>query len=431
MHLGKFGLPHHRKGTAAAAGGGEATTPAATSSAFGDASATTTSTTRVSSGSGGVGAHHPPFGGTLLDALIDKKGEKHTIPPFLEASFVYIEERALNTEGLFREPGSKTDMQDLVAKINAHRPVQISDVKNPHTVAGLIKSYFRELKEPLIPFRLYEPILRTVTKAPGGGMRLDTRQLRTLLSSMPTENSVVMKRLLGFLKCISQHSDANKMTAANLGMFFGPALLRYEDVGDLGRLVTNASEVNFLGEQLILFPDHEQLFVQPVAEEDAPSAKALRKKKKEGQPKKKKTKAPKGEPQDKERVVVDNKATMALAERSMEQLGALETTDVTASSFAVWLVLDLPKGQCDKATSWPEYDEQADLYIVGDQIHLYPDTHPFVAVFISEVYAVSDSSRYFYIVLGTPSSNRTLHITLLHHTRGRIQNGHNIWNQGG
>ena len=54
------------------------------------------------------------------------------------------------------------------------------------------------------------------------------------------------------------------------------------------------------------------------------------------------------------------------------------------------------------ATSWPDYDEQGDLYVVnGKELYIYPDRAAFIQVYLSEIFAVADSSRYFYLNCGT------------------------------
>lgn len=64
--------------------------------------------------------------------------------------------------------------------------------------------------------------------------------LRVLLHMLPPENVAVLKRLLPFLKQLSQHSEKNKMTTANLALMFGPSILRPKD-GDIGKVVQNSA----------------------------------------------------------------------------------------------------------------------------------------------------------------------------------------------
>jgi len=71
---------------------------------------------------------------------------------------------ALDTVGIFREPGSKVEIAELVSKINALEDIKFGQkVKNFFTVADMIKLYLRQLKEPLITTDLFESFKGTVS----------------------------------------------------------------------------------------------------------------------------------------------------------------------------------------------------------------------------------------------------------------------------
>ena len=74
---------------------------------------------------------------------------------------------ALDQQGIFREPGSKVDIQELVSKINAREDIKFGQgqkFSNFYTVADMIKLYLRQLKEPLIPFELYDSFFQAVNR---------------------------------------------------------------------------------------------------------------------------------------------------------------------------------------------------------------------------------------------------------------------------
>jgi hypothetical protein len=61
----------------------------------------------------------------------------------------------LNEEGLFRIPGSTSKVKKLKSAFDAGI-VDIEEyARDPHTVAGALKSYLRELPEPLLTYNLY------------------------------------------------------------------------------------------------------------------------------------------------------------------------------------------------------------------------------------------------------------------------------------
>lgn len=57
----------------------------------------------------------------------------------------------LEEEGLYRIPGSTSKVNQLKAQFNARQPVDFEEAAaDVHSVAGLLKLYFRELPEPLL-----------------------------------------------------------------------------------------------------------------------------------------------------------------------------------------------------------------------------------------------------------------------------------------
>lgn len=66
----------------------------------------------------------------------------------------------IREEGLFRIPGSSSKVKMLKSAFDAGIISKIIDIdeyaRDPHTVAGTLKSYLRELPEPLLTYQLYE-----------------------------------------------------------------------------------------------------------------------------------------------------------------------------------------------------------------------------------------------------------------------------------
>jgi hypothetical protein len=69
---------------------------------------------------------------------------------------------ALETEGLFRRSASVQLVKDLQSKYNQGQPVDFhGDV---HLAAVLLKTFLRELEEPLMTFDLYDEITQFQSK---------------------------------------------------------------------------------------------------------------------------------------------------------------------------------------------------------------------------------------------------------------------------
>jgi hypothetical protein len=127
--------------------------------------------------------------------------------------------------GIFRVPGSHSEINKIKEKLDKGDLVDFSDpnvCKTPHTVAAVLKLYFRELKEPLLTYELYDVFLALNT-IDVEEVRLST--LKRVVGFLPPSNLLFLMYLVRFLRKISLNSDVNKMGAANLAMVFAPNLL--------------------------------------------------------------------------------------------------------------------------------------------------------------------------------------------------------------
>lgn len=69
----------------------------------------------------------------------------------------------IDTEGLFRRSGSYAVINDMKRRVNAGENVDFTDV-DTHAIAGLLKSFLRDLTEPLLTFELYDEITNFLGK---------------------------------------------------------------------------------------------------------------------------------------------------------------------------------------------------------------------------------------------------------------------------
>ncbi|KAL8747069.1 MAG: hypothetical protein Q9190_001008 [Brigantiaea leucoxantha] len=102
-----------------------------------------------------------------------------------------------------------------------------------HTAAGLIKTWYRELKEPIFPTDCYQALVKFYgnLEEPLGAERL-VEMLRldsdwTILSM--TARKILTTHLLPLLHRVAECMDWNQMTPYNLAVCFAPALLRGPD----------------------------------------------------------------------------------------------------------------------------------------------------------------------------------------------------------
>ncbi|XP_039748783.1 rho GTPase-activating protein 39 isoform X1 [Pararge aegeria] len=123
------------------------------------------------------------------------------------------------TEGIFRVSADVDEVNALKAKIDNWELPDASMLTDAHAPASLLKLWYRELYEPLIPDALYGACV-----AAGCDFAACTRALQRL----PSLNRLVLTYLISFLQQFSAPEvvSQTKMDSANLAMVFAPNCLR-------------------------------------------------------------------------------------------------------------------------------------------------------------------------------------------------------------
>ncbi|XP_076856469.1 bargin isoform X2 [Brachyhypopomus gauderio] len=128
----------------------------------------------------------------------------------------------LQEEGLFRLAAATSVVRKLKFSLDSGAVDQMEFNVDPHAVAGALKSYLRELPEPLMTFELYSDWFRAA-----GEKELQDKldQLRAALIKLPPENYNNLRYLIQFLACLSEQQSVNKMSPSNIAIVLGPNLL--------------------------------------------------------------------------------------------------------------------------------------------------------------------------------------------------------------
>jgi len=109
----------------------------------------------------------------------------------------------------------------LKQKVNGGSDVDFKDV-DTHVIAGLLKTFLRDLEEPLLTYDLYDEIT-SFLEYPKEERSRNVKQM--LREKLPIENYELFKYLIEFLVKVMECKDLNKMTASNLAIVFGPNLV--------------------------------------------------------------------------------------------------------------------------------------------------------------------------------------------------------------
>ncbi|XP_053309601.1 rho GTPase-activating protein 39-like isoform X2 [Spea bombifrons] len=121
------------------------------------------------------------------------------------------------TEGIFRVPGDIDEVNALKVQVEQWRiPENLSD---PTIPASLLKLWYRELEEPLIPQQFYKQCISNYEN-PDAAV--------AVVQQLPELNRLVLCYLIHFLQIFSQPSKVGttKMDVNNLAMVMAPNCLR-------------------------------------------------------------------------------------------------------------------------------------------------------------------------------------------------------------
>ncbi|XP_032356844.1 rho GTPase-activating protein 11A isoform X2 [Etheostoma spectabile] len=168
-------------------------------------------------------SNSPKVFGVSLESLPYYNMECGSVPSFLvDACMILLAH--VDTEGLFRKSGSVIRLKALRAKLDAGE--ECLSTALPCDVAGLVKQFFRELPEPVLPTELQETFLKA--------QQLPTMEDRTsatmLLSCvLPDKNLSTLRHFFDFLNNVSKRSAENKMDSSNLSVILAPNILHAGD----------------------------------------------------------------------------------------------------------------------------------------------------------------------------------------------------------
>ncbi|XP_050191295.1 rho GTPase-activating protein 11A isoform X2 [Myiozetetes cayanensis] len=139
------------------------------------------------------------------------------IPSFLVETCEYLEEH-VHTEGLFRKSGSLVRLKALKSKLDQGENCLSAAL--PCDVAGLLKQFFRELPEPILPPHLQEGLVKA--QQLGNERKTATVLLSCLMADRIIET---LRYFFNFLRTVSLRSNENRMDSSNLAVIFAPNLL--------------------------------------------------------------------------------------------------------------------------------------------------------------------------------------------------------------
>ncbi|XP_051556356.1 rho GTPase-activating protein 29-like isoform X2 [Myxocyprinus asiaticus] len=173
------------------------------------------------------------------------KNSPDGIPFIIKKCTSEIESRALYIKGIYRVNGAKSRVEKLCQAFeNGKDLVELSDL-HPHDISNVLKLYLRQLPEPLILYRYYNDVIGLAketqnmdeTDSPKGKssgeqlcLSIELKRvifkIRDLLRQLPAAHYKTLQFLIAHLHRVTEQAEENKMTSSNLGIIFGPTLIK-------------------------------------------------------------------------------------------------------------------------------------------------------------------------------------------------------------
>ncbi|XP_062859230.1 rho GTPase-activating protein 17a isoform X2 [Trichomycterus rosablanca] len=177
-----------------------------------------------------------PAFGTGLDEHLKRSGREIALP--IEACVMMLLETGMKEEGLFRITAGASKLKKLKAALDCSTSQLEEFYSDPHAVAGALKSYLRELPEPLMTFQLYDEWIQA-SNISDPDKRLQA--LWVTCDQLPKNNKANFRYLVKFLAKLAQDSEINKMTPSNIAIVLGPNLLWPKMEGSLAEMAAATS----------------------------------------------------------------------------------------------------------------------------------------------------------------------------------------------
>ena len=165
-----------------------------------------------------------PVFGTPLDEHLRVTNRKISL--VLEECVKYLRDyNYLDTEGLLRKTGGTAKTKHLKASLDAgvgNSNYFSLHQADPHTIASLMKTYLRELPQPLLTCEYFAEWMRAAQVENPAERQ---KALFNVLDQLPPANFSNFRFLIEFLSELKQYSDENKMSSANIAIVVAPNIL--------------------------------------------------------------------------------------------------------------------------------------------------------------------------------------------------------------
>ena len=164
-----------------------------------------------------------------IDNALARDGMTTMIPGFIKAAFDRIEKFS-QKEGVFRKSGGQSHIEQIAKQIDetpdTEKCIALIETLDVHDTTGLLKYYFRNIPDPLLPFHFYKTFERLMKMEPSNDRKI---LLKQVLNTIPAPNFHILGRYVKCLIKVLEDSESNKMNINSLAICVAAVIMRNPD----------------------------------------------------------------------------------------------------------------------------------------------------------------------------------------------------------
>lgn len=149
---------------------------------------------------------------------------KEDVPAIVDKCLSFIYAHGSLSEGIYRRAGSGSVLSELLARFRRDAwSVQLSPVQHSeHDVTGVLKRFFRDLPEPLVPQEVHKDLIAALEIS---DETVRHHEYHRIMSSLPLVARNTARKLFAHLHFLHTMAHANKMGAENLASVWAPTIM--------------------------------------------------------------------------------------------------------------------------------------------------------------------------------------------------------------
>ncbi|XP_066185529.1 rho GTPase-activating protein 26 isoform X3 [Sylvia atricapilla] len=167
-------------------------------------------------------------------------------------------EGRINEQGLYRIVGVNSRVQKLLSILMDPKTATEADTEicaewEIKTITSALKTYLRMLPGPLMMYQFQRSFIKAAKQE---NQESRVSEIHSLVHRLPEKNRQMLHLLMNHLAKVADNHKQNLMTVANLGVVFGPTLLRPQE-----ETVAAIMDIKFQNIVIeILIENHEKIF---------------------------------------------------------------------------------------------------------------------------------------------------------------------------